>query len=151
MFSLTKTERKALLVITAVILLSIFVQWMRPHTTRVKPYDYTMQDSLFKALSGDTLSADRPQAYASSSLSAPYHSQYSKHKESHPIQRIDLNKAGSSDLQRLPRIGPAIAGRILAYRKKHGSFKSTEELMRIKGIGPKTYKKIAPFVFIRKK
>lgn len=60
--------------------------------------------------------------------------------------RIDINRADSEMLQRLPGIGPGIAGRILEYRCEHGSFRTTEELKRVKGIGDKTYAKLRDMV-----
>ncbi len=57
-------------------------------------------------------------------------------------QPVNLNKADSGSLQSIRGIGPALAGRIIAYREANGNFKSTEELMAVKGIGKVKYKKI---------
>jgi len=51
-------------------------------------------------------------------------------------ERIDLDRAGVEDLARLPRIGPALAARIVAYREEHGPFGSLEALDQVPGIGP---------------
>ena len=48
----------------------------------------------------------------------------------------------------LPRIGPSVAGRILDFREKNGSFKQTSDLLLIKGIGDKTFEMIEPYVAI---
>jgi len=40
----------------------------------------------------------------------------------------------ASELIKLPRIGPATADKILAYRSSYGSFQSIEDLQKIKGI-----------------
>jgi competence protein ComEA len=50
---------------------------------------------------------------------------------------LDLNAADSLALLSLPGVGPAIASRILAYRRVHGAFGRVEELRGVKGIGPK--------------
>jgi competence protein ComEA len=50
---------------------------------------------------------------------------------------ISLNTAGSSELQRLPGVGPATAEKILDYRRQHGGFTSIDEVLSVKGIGPK--------------
>mgnify|MGYP002641869940 CR=1 FL=1 len=50
--------------------------------------------------------------------------------------RLDLNRATEQDLSALPRIGPALARRIVADRSRRGPFASVEALNRVKGIGP---------------
>jgi len=39
----------------------------------------------------------------------------------------------------LKRIGPKYAERIIEYREKNGPFKTPEDIMKVKGIGPKTF------------
>lgn len=51
---------------------------------------------------------------------------------------LDVNRAGRADLMLLPRIGPALADRILADREARGPFGSLRELTRVKGIGEAT-------------
>jgi len=55
------------------------------------------------------------------------------------VSKININTASSSELQELPRIGEQVARRILEYREKNGKFKRIEDLMKIKGIGEKTF------------
>ncbi|MCL1917387.1 MAG: helix-hairpin-helix domain-containing protein [Peptococcaceae bacterium] len=57
--------------------------------------------------------------------------------------KVNINTANSSQLQRLPGVGPAIAERIIAYRTANGVFVSPEDLMNVSGIGQKTYEKLA--------
>ena len=54
--------------------------------------------------------------------------------------RININTAGSEQLQKLPRIGPKMAERIIRFRKDNGKFKKIEEIMKVPGIGEKTFK-----------
>ena len=61
---------------------------------------------------------------------------------------INVNSAGASELESLPRIGPVLAQRILDYRSEHGSFKRVEDLLRVKGIGDKTLERLRPYIVI---
>jgi competence protein ComEA len=48
---------------------------------------------------------------------------------------VDLNSATAAQLDALPGIGPSTAAAIVAYRDKHGPFKSIDGLLEIKGLG----------------
>ena len=64
-------------------------------------------------------------------------------------KRIDINTAGAAELERLPEVGPALAERIVAYRSQHGRFERAEELMQVRGIGPKKYRAIEQDITVR--
>ena len=50
---------------------------------------------------------------------------------------MSLGSATAEQLETLPRIGPALAARIIAYRDAHGGrFASVEDLGQVPGIGP---------------
>lgn len=51
-------------------------------------------------------------------------------------ERIDVDRAGAEELTRLPRIGPALAARIVADRDANGPFGSLAALDRVSGVGP---------------
>lgn len=59
---------------------------------------------------------------------------------------VDLDRADSAALERLPRIGPALAARIVADRSANGSYGSLEGLQRVRGIGPKLAKSLETLV-----
>ena len=52
-------------------------------------------------------------------------------------ERVDVDRAAADELERLPRVGPALARRIVAEREAHGPFGSLQGLRRVSGIGPK--------------
>lgn len=62
--------------------------------------------------------------------------------------QININTASSRLLQTLPRIGPALADRIIQYRSEKGPFKNIEELTRVRGIGKATLDKIRDLITV---
>lgn len=52
-------------------------------------------------------------------------------------ERIDLNTSDQTALETLPRIGPALAERIIAWREENGRFASIDDLLAVPGIGEK--------------
>ena len=61
---------------------------------------------------------------------------------------ININSAGSEELQAIKGIGPKMAQRILDTRKKLRVFKRVEDLMQVNGIGPKTFAKIKSMICV---
>lgn len=59
---------------------------------------------------------------------------------------ISLSRADQETLETLPRIGPATAERIIAWREKNGPFRSVEDLLAVSGIGPATLEGLAEYV-----
>ena len=57
---------------------------------------------------------------------------------------LDVNQASAADFAILPGIGPKLAAQIVAYREKHGPFRRVEDLLVIRGIGPRKWKAIRP-------
>ena len=54
-------------------------------------------------------------------------------------ETININTAPVEQLIKLKRIGPAYAERIIQYREANGPFTKAEDIMKVKGIGRKTY------------
>ena len=64
---------------------------------------------------------------------------------------VNINSADVAPLSLLPRVGEKAAQRIVDYRKEHGPFKKTADLMQVKGFGAKTYELVSPYIAIEGK
>jgi competence protein ComEA len=62
-----------------------------------------------------------------------------------PENKIDPNTASAQHLQSIKGIGPVIAHRIIDGRP----YKNIDDLLKVKGIGPKTLNKISPYIIIK--
>ena len=60
--------------------------------------------------------------------------------------RININTASAAELQRLPSIGPALAARIIEYRRKHGPFKRAQDLIIVRGFSAGRFRRIAHLI-----
>jgi len=68
--------------------------------------------------------------------------------ENSEAPKVNINTASSEELQKVKGIGPVLAKRIIAYREKVGRFLSLDELREVKGIGAKTLEKLKPYLTI---
>jgi len=60
--------------------------------------------------------------------------------------KVNINTADEPTLETLPRVGPAMAARILAWRAANGRFTAVEDLMSVSGIGEKTFEGLKDLV-----
>ena len=65
-----------------------------------------------------------------------------------PPVPVNINTANSEQLQTVPGIGPATAGKILQMRKSYGAFKSVDDLLAIRGIGKKRLEKMRKYLTV---
>ena len=77
---------------------------------------------------------------------APASPPASRGKHGADTSHINIDVASAEVIERLPRIGPATARRLVANRDSFGPFKTAQGLRRVKGMGPATIAKILPFV-----
>ena len=73
----------------------------------------------------------------------------SQKKEVGKEGKININTATVEELKTLKGIGEKKAEAIIEYRKKNGSFKNKEELMKVRGIGKKLYESFQERVIIQ--
>jgi len=67
-------------------------------------------------------------------------------KKKPPAQPVNINAATSEELQLVPGIGPSTAEKILQMRKSYGPFKSVDDLLAIRGLGPKRLEKMHDYL-----
>ena len=58
------------------------------------------------------------------------------HRPLAPGEKIDPNRATAVELARLPRVGAAMAQRIVAHRDSNGPYRSLTDLDQVSGVGP---------------
>ncbi len=67
-----------------------------------------------------------------------HHARPHLHSKSQDTQPVNINQADAVQLATLKGIGPKKAEAIVAYRAAHGSFKTVDELAKVRGIGKKS-------------
>jgi competence protein ComEA len=68
--------------------------------------------------------------------------------EAASTQKVDINSASVEELTTLPGVGEKLAARIVEYREENGPFKTAAELMNVKGIGERSFKKLEPHISV---
>jgi competence ComEA-like helix-hairpin-helix protein len=68
-----------------------------------------------------------------------------------PAGVVNINSADAAQLSYLPRVGAKLAQRIIDYRKDHGSFAKTSDLMQVKGVGDKMFESLSPYLSVEGK
>lgn len=104
-------------------------------------YDFSASDSFFAAASSKIDSAIAAEEDTSRGVASA-----SSKNQALPASPVDLNKAGLGDLITVPGIGKVTAQRIIDYRTANGRFVSVDDLLKVKGIGPKKLERIKQYV-----
>lgn len=67
--------------------------------------------------------------------------------EPQPIRfLVDVNEADWPELALLPNVGQQLARRIVEHRNSHGPFRDLDQLQDVRGIGPKTFESVKPYL-----
>jgi competence protein ComEA len=61
---------------------------------------------------------------------------------------LNLNTATRAELEKLPGVGPVLAGRILEFREKKGRFKRIEELLAIPGVSERKWQDLRRYLTV---
>jgi len=62
------------------------------------------------------------------------------------VEIININTAGKQDLLKLPKVGPVMAERNIRFRDDFSSIAKLEDLLKVKGIDPKTLENLKPLI-----
>ncbi len=62
--------------------------------------------------------------------------------------KVNINTADAMALETLPRVGPAMAARIIAWREANGRFTSVDDLRSVSGIGDRTFDALKDLITI---
>ncbi len=95
-----------------------------------------------------------PHEISKSSIASPISNQQKGSRISHTAEnplkkKIDLNSASAYQLELLPGIGPILSLRIINHRETKGKFQKIEDVMKVSGIGPKTFEKIKDLITVK--
>jgi comEA protein len=155
MTDFTSAEKRILAVLVAVIAAAGIIQLLRPMIVKSDLFDYSRADSVFQRRS-DPGAMDEsengsyriaPENNSKESSPTTYRRQIkSGGNLPPPAGSVDLNRASAAELEKLPHIGPAMASRIVEFRKTNGRFKSWNDLKKVKGVGAKTLESIKPYL-----
>ncbi len=137
----TPSQKKALLFVivffAAAIAFRVSQQLLHPpREYDFSPFEkkfYTRLDSIRKQTQRDSASIGEMNAQPSRQSGSATQASPSFQKP------VNINTATMNELITLPRIGPKMAQRIIDYRREHGPFLTKKDIIKIKGIGPKTY------------
>lgn len=138
MWGFTPPEQRAVLLLLSTFGLGIVVWWYRASQPppEINPVELAAFENFLRTASKDSLHLPSPALTQTSSAVAP-------------TTRVDLNAATYNELVKLPGIGPVMAKRILEFRTTNGRFKRLQDLRKVKGIGAKTYEKLAPWLIVQ--
>lgn len=139
----TPTERIVVLSLVGAFLAGLGIRFFNGGGARLPAVDYSAIDSEFVARStgARTTAAAKRRDRQATEASLP---------RTPAPGSVHINIAAKAELMTLPGVGETIAGRIIRERTDHGRFTSVRDLLRVKGIGERKLRRLAPFCTVEK-
>lgn len=144
--AITESELRAMWVLLVFLLIGTIVKSYQERHPSFDEAIYAEADSLFLAAAA-TLQDSTSQQTATQEDTEPEDIEALQTLLS-SAGKVNLNTSTQQELEKLPRIGPAMAARIIAYRTRQGPFRSKEDLLKVKGIGEKTLERLTDHITI---
>ena len=146
---LTREQNRAVWFLIGVVALAVGWHYLKPLLFPPKGYDFSQFEREFFRKRDSILQvvATGQNAISDSGFTSPQKSPKAVKSPENPFP-ININTASEAQLQLLPRIGPALARRIVAYRQQHGPFRRKQDLIKVKGIGPKSFQQLKELITV---
>lgn len=148
----TKNEKRVILFLIIVLTIGFGIKLYVEVISKpeLPPYDFSEFDEKYrkasetysKLLSGDTTISDS----LNNAIDSLLRKKQNEYKE---FLSVNINTATINDFIKLPGIGEAMAGEIVAYRNKKGNFRKIEDIMKVDGIKKAKFDKIKEFIKIK--
>ncbi|MBN1466058.1 ComEA family DNA-binding protein [candidate division KSB1 bacterium] len=138
----TKQEQRFLLFLSVTFIIGLAIKFVRKNMA-VPDEEWAVQrQQILADLQQKALQINRED---SAVVQTPAYERITKESLT---RTININAASLEELQILPRIGPATAQKIIAFREKNGPFSRIEDIQKVKNIGPKTFEKIKDLITV---
>ncbi len=135
--TITDRELNYLFFITGLLFFGMLLKYVQQHRVPDYSVQYAMLDSLTAVADNKIGRLESPSLNVDS---VALEKETVLQEKSASV--VNINAASSDDLTALTGIGPAMGQRIVDYRNQYGRFKTKDELMNVRGIGPKTFDKL---------
>ena len=147
---LTKQERIIVVFLVVIFILNVGIHFFtgnRTESNSAVAAENVASDSLFlaKVALVEALAQTESDSGAQESKSP----EVQKMVEQRDSLKVNINQADEQTLEKLPRIGPVMAKRIIAHRENYGYFMSIQDLQKVKGIGPATASQLKPHIIFK--